>query len=140
MRYFLDGNNLTGSVFKNAGSEGSREQLFIYLQRKKLPKQTTIVFDGVPFRTAVNKGSLRMVFSERGSADDLILSQIKKGDIVVTRDRELQSRARVRGAKILEPADFFRKVEPKGGGLEKPLQENDVEGWLKTFGANGDGN
>jgi hypothetical protein len=133
MRYYLDGNNLAGVIFGNADSEGTREQLFILLQRKKLPKSTTIVFDGHPFKSAVENGPLRIVFSQKKKADEVILSQIKRGDILVTRDRELQSSARVRGAKIIEPSEFLSKIEPKKTGGEKPLYENNIDEWLKIF-------
>ena len=134
MRYFLDGNNLMGTVFRTAAAEDTRKKLFIYLQRKKLPKQTTVVFDGPPFKGAVEKGPLRILFSGTGKADEMILSRISRGDILVTRDRELQSRARVRGAKLLETEDFLAGIERKGTEGEKPARENDIEGWLKAFG------
>jgi len=139
MRYFLDGNNLMGAVFRTAGGEDARERLFVYLQRKKLPKQTTVVFDGPPFKSAVENGPLRMLFSGARKADEMILSRISKGDVLVTRDRDLQSRARVRGAKLLETEDFLASIERKNTEGEKPARENDIEGWLKAFGEGGDG-
>lgn len=134
MRYFLDGNNLAGAWFKSAGKEGSGEHLLIFLQRHKLPKDTTVVFDGARPRPSVEKGALKVIFSGRRTADETILDRIGKGDIVVTRDRELQSRAKVRRAGYMEPEEFLDKIRPKEGGAEKPLKEDDIEGWMKVFG------
>lgn len=134
MRYFLDGNNLAGAWFKSAGAEGSGEHLLIFLQRQKLPKETTIVFDGACVRSSVEKGALKVIYSGRRTADEVILERIGRGDVVVTRDRELQSKAKVRRAGFLEPGEFLEKIRPKDGGAEKPLREDDIEGWMKIFG------
>jgi hypothetical protein len=132
MRYYVDGNNLAGLIFRSS-SEGVREKLFHLLQRKKLPKSTTIVFDGYPFGNSAGKGSRGILFSQKEKADDVIVSKLVRGDFVVTNDRELQSRAKVRGAKIAELAEFLSKIEPKDTSGEKPLRENDIEEWLRIF-------
>ena len=139
MRFYIDGNNMAGAVFGSGGGEVPRERIFLFLQGKKLPKQTTIVFDGPPFRTAVTGGPLRMIFSGNRSADELILSKLTSGDIVVTNDNELASRARVRSAGALSVSGFMTKIEPKAGNHEKPVRENDIEGWMKIFSEPEDG-
>ena len=139
MRFYIDGNNMAGAVFGTRGGEAPRERIFLFLQGRRLPKETTIVFDGPPFRTEVTGGRLRMIFSGNRSADELILSKLTKGDVVVTNDNELGSRARVRSASAMSVKDFMVKIEPKEVNREKPAREEDIEGWMKVFSEPEDG-
>jgi len=96
-----------------------------------------VVFDGV--RPEGIGFAADTVFSGPGrSADEVILSRLResadpRGVIVVTHDRSLADRCRALGARIESPRDFRARLSAGGSG-EKPAREDDVKGWLETFG------
>ncbi|MGB9598787.1 MAG: NYN domain-containing protein [Minisyncoccales bacterium] len=133
MRYFIDGNNLGLYLYKEKHGCDVRAKVLNFLSSKKIPKMITVVFDGFNFRSENEKGSISIIFSKKRKADEVIIEKICKGDIVVTNDRELQSKCRTKGAIIVEIASFISNVQSKLETKEKPIYEPDVEGWMKIF-------
>lgn len=139
MRYFIDGNNLGMYLFRVKEEDDVRAKVLNFLLNHKIQKMTTVVFDGFNFCSENEKGLLSVIFSKKRSADEVIVEKICKGDIVITNDRELQSKCRAKGAKVLEIQSFIATTEPKLPTKEKPDYETDIEGWMKIFkeGKNG---
>lgn len=133
MRYFIDGNNLGLYLFRDEDSGDVRVKVLNFLISRKIPKMTIIVFDGFNFRSENEKGSVSIMFSKKRKADEVITERICRGDIIVTNDRELQSKCRTKGAKIMECASFISNTESRLEIKEKPIYEPDVEGWMKIF-------
>ncbi|MEJ2368494.1 MAG: NYN domain-containing protein [Acidobacteriota bacterium] len=141
MSWYLDGNNLMGRA-GNGSNKDDREIFLARLLENHLPKSCIIVFDGPSFSRSgaaeIRRGRVRVVFSERRSADDVIVERVRKGDRVVSADAELLARAKLRGATPVSPAEFFSCPGPRGrggeAGEEKPAVETHVEEWLRIFG------
>ncbi len=133
MKYFVDGNNLGLFLFREKSGVDLRSKILNFLLTRKIPNGTTIVFDGFPPLTENEKGKLAVIYSRKRKADEIIIERVKKGDFVVTNDRELQSKCRLKGAKIVDLSAFVSKTEIKRIDNEKPVKENDIEGWKKVF-------
>ena len=142
MPYLLDGNNLVGLVRRTSRpSDEDRDALAreIADRLRRTRARAVLVFDG-PGRRGSSLGPLTIRYSEKSSADDLIVGLV--GDArapgeytVVTADQELARRVRDRGAKSLRPDDFWKRFGKEAGsesrGGEAPV---DVEEWTKYFG------
>ncbi|MCX7830322.1 MAG: hypothetical protein N2445_04605 [Acidobacteria bacterium] len=133
MKYFIDGNNLGLFLFKEKKGADARSAILNFLLTRKIPKASIIVFDGFPFCSESDKGQLSIIFSKKRKADEIILEKIKRGDIIVSNDRELQYKCKTKGAKICDLNTFLSKSEMKIVKSEKPHLENDIEGWMKIF-------
>ncbi len=140
MAWILDGNNILGVASSAPRSEGDRERLLHRLLRYKLPRPCTIVFDGPPPRPAVSSdfqmGGVRVAYSGKRSADEVILARAKPGDIVVTADRDLALRCRSLRAKSAAPKEFLAGLKPsqRGHEREKPSDTAvDVDEWMEFF-------
>ena len=112
-----------------------------------------MVFDGGPLRgdrpqQELGPVSIRVPPSGR-DADSVIRALVDSAPtpqdlIVVSSDKALYSYARTRGARVLRTHEWnalerqalagalARRVVAQEG--EKPEREDDIEGWLKTFG------
>lgn len=138
MTWYLDGNNLLGAM----GLRGPGDTRLLLVNRllgMRLPKPCVLVFDGpaAPEVSAASSGkSLRVLFSGKRSADDLIAERLKRGDRVVTRDRELGLRARDREARPVAPAEFLGQLKParRAADGEKPAAGSDLDEWMRIFG------
>ena len=78
-----------------------------------------------------------MIYSDRRSADEVILQRVKPGDRVVTADRDLAVRCRGRRARALDPREFLGGLKPASRGApgEKPPETGvDVDEWMEYFG------
>jgi hypothetical protein len=133
MRYFIDGNNLGMYLFKKNEGADVRAQVLNFLLSRKIPRMTTVVFDGFNFCSENEKGLISVIFSKKRKADEVIIEKVCKGDIVVTNDRELQSKCKIKGAKVWEIAAFISNAKNKLETKEKPNVETDIEGWMKIF-------
>ncbi len=139
MTWYLDGNNILGGGRSREGRD-ARPGLLNHLLSLRLPKPCVVVFDGPPFPQGAGlpatRGALRVLFSGARTADALIVERLRRGDTVVTRDRELGLRARDRQARPLSPEAFFGSVAPARGvsPSEKPAVPGDLEEWLRIFG------
>lgn len=79
-------------------------------------------------------------------ADTLIRELVERSPkaaeiIVVTSDKALYSYCKTLGASVLRAHEWNalerRIISAKAGAGEKPEREDDVEGWLRRFGAGG---
>ncbi len=139
MTCYIDGNNLIGGGRGGRG-EDARPLLLNRLLSLRLPRPCVIVFDGPPFSEGGGMdghGAFRLLFSGGRSADDVIAERLRKGDVVVTRDRELGLRARDRQARAVAPKEFLEGLRPLRFGPssgEKPEPGGDISEWLAIFG------
>lgn len=122
--YLIDGYNL---LFRTAfGKEGEsftkeREKVIQNLSKEiaSASFSASIVFDAA-FQEGPsekqNKGELEIIYTEMGeSADDWIIQEVKRSAkpsllIVVTSDRKLAWRARMKGAQSIPVEDFLKLV------------------------------
>ena len=149
--YLIDGNNLLGSWGGPRAGDDRRHEVVRRVAAfcRGRGARATIVFDGHPLRpdlAAQNLGPVSIRVPEAGrDADSLIRELVERTPrpadvIVVTSDKALYSCAKTLGAAVLrahewnalERAVAARKSAPSGG--DKPEREDDIEGWLKTFG------
>lgn len=139
MTCYLDGNNLIGGGFGSRG-EDRRPSLLNHLLAFRLPRPCVVVFDGPPFSEGggvSGAGAFRLIFSGSRKADDLIAERLRRGDTVVTRDRDLILRARDRQARAVAPKEFFEGLRPlrvRPSCREKPEPGGDIAEWLAVFG------
>ena len=141
MPYFLDGNNLIGHARGSVRpTEEDRSALVAEIaERLRQTKARVVLFFDGPAGRATTLGALSIRHSPGVTADDAILAEIDRARapqevIVVSEDRELQRRARERGAKALTASEFWRRV----GALPQRQQRGpagpiDVEEWLRYF-------
>lgn len=133
MRCYIDGNNLALFIFGKNEKTDIRTKLLNHLLRFKIPKLTTVVFDGFESINETSKGDFNILFSKNRSADQIIIERIKKGDVVVTNDRELQTKCKLKGGKTISIGDFLTGLKPKVEESEKPLSTSDIDEWMKIF-------
>ena len=133
MRCYIDGNNLALFIFGKDEKTDVRTKLLNHLLRFKIPKLTTVVFDGFESINETSKGDFNILFSKNRSADQIIIERIKKGDIVVTNDRALQTKCKLKGGKSISLNDFLIGLKPKVEESEKPLFTSDIDEWMKIF-------
>ena len=115
--------------------------------------RATLVFDGHPLRpdmAAQELGPLRLRVPEPGKDADSVIRELVEQSprpselIVVTSDKALYSYVKTLGASVLRAHEWNaleRKISARETGraaAEKPDRENDVEGWLRRFGADDD--
>lgn len=139
MTWYLDGNNILGMLAGPPRGEDARERLLEELLDRGLPKPATVVFDGPPPGSATRslRGKVKVVYSGRRSADDVIVSLVRPGDRVVTADRELSLRCRDRQARVFAPSEFLSKrrgPRPRPGGEKPEPTAVDVGEWMRIFG------
>ena len=152
MPYLVDGNNLLGSWGGPRGGDDRRGEVvrrvaeFCRLRGAK----ATVVFDGHPLRGDMAQqqlGDLTLRVPERGQDADTVIRELieraaRPADlVVVSSDKELYSYAKTLGASALRAHEWNaleRQLSQQRGRAEKdekPEREDDLEGWLKKFGA-----
>jgi predicted RNA-binding protein with PIN domain len=150
--YIVDGNNLLGSWGGPRGRDDRRAEVVrrvaAFCRARKV--RATVVFDGHPLRpdmAAQDLGPVRLQVPEPGhDADGVIRDLVERAArpselIVVTSDKALYSYVRTLGAGVLRAHEWNaleRKIARGPAGGEKPEREDDVEGWLRRFGAGDD--
>ena len=152
MPYLIDGNNLLGSWGGPAGDDDRRAEVVrrvaAFCRTRNV--RASIVFDGHPLRPEMAAQDLAPVSLRAPpagrDADSLIRELVETAPrpseiIVVTSDKALYSYVKTLGASVLR-AHEWNALERKilhgrgpGPASEKPEREEDVEGWLKKFGA-----
>ena len=150
MPYLIDGNNLLGSWGGPQEGDDRRHEVvrrvaaFCRGRRAK----ATVVFDGHPLRAdlaAQDLGPVSVRVPEAGhDADSLIRELVERAPrpselIVVTSDKALYSYVKTLGASVLRAHEWNALERRASAGRkdasgEKPDREDDVDGWLKTFG------
>ncbi len=148
MAYFIDGNNLIGSIKKEkVGKPEARYWILHYINKfqKKRRSKVILFFDGPKDYDLINiSGNIEVVFSVEREADLLIKEKIKriryrKDLFVITADNEIISYARRKGAKIIKPRRFYNymiRFIKKGDENIKPeenLTEDEIKLWENLF-------
>lgn len=124
MPYLIDGNNLIGFV-SNFSQNDPRSRLDLlgqlWLFQRATRTRLSVVFDGPSDPDLANDCRLwpkfQLYFVQPGEkADEVILNLIQKSKqtaaiILVTSDRELQAKGRLRGVKLLTSAEFARRLK-----------------------------
>jgi predicted RNA-binding protein with PIN domain len=153
--YLIDGNNVLGSWGGPRAGDDRRDEVVRRVASfcRTRGARAVVVFDGGPLRLdrpqqELGLVSLRVPPAGR-DADSVIRGIVDAAPapqdlIVVTSDKALYSYARTRGARVLRVHEW-KALErqalagavakpSKAKDSEKPERENDVAGWLKTFG------
>jgi len=150
--YLIDGNNVIGGrVGWHRDKPGSRRRLVEDLARlariKKL--RISVVFDGAPdpqFPDGSSYRSVRIFYSHQGSdADARIIEMVeaernKNNLLVVTSDRQLTSRIRATGVRVMRSGDFRRMLDeaatdaPDQATDLPEIKDDEMNEWLKYFG------
>jgi predicted RNA-binding protein with PIN domain len=152
MPYLIDGNNLLGSWGGPSREDDRRGEVVRRVSAfcRARNVKATIVFDGHPLRpdmAAQDLGSVRLRVPPQGQdADTVIRELVERAErpaelIVVTSDKALYSYVKTLGASVLRAHEWNQVERRFAGGSgarassEKPEREDDVEGWLRTFGS-----
>ena len=156
MPYLIDGHNLIGQLpdlsLDDPHDEAKLvERLKSFMAHRR--KRCTVVFDGGlpggPSRN-LSTGSVRVIFAHSNTtADRIIMERLRntrdaRAWTVVTADREIIAVAERCHARIQSPADFAREMQaahtapvPKDDP-DPHLSPQDVQEWLRLFGAQGE--
>ncbi len=146
MPYWFDGNNLIGQSSAAALSRPHTRRAFLLTlggYRQTGGGRFLVYFDGDDTGRLTPPAGIRVRYSAPQSADDAIAGRLREirrpaEVIVVSNDRELQSRCRMAGAKTLSWKQFTAKMQARstrqtaGNGPQEP--EVDVEEWMEYFG------
>jgi predicted RNA-binding protein with PIN domain len=155
MAYIVDGNNVMGQTpgwhrDKTKSRRQLLEQLADFAKAKKA--RVTAVFDGAP-DSMMPEGSafrgVKVLYADRGSDADTRIERLvesspnKRGLAVVTSDRRLASAVRSSGATVIRSGEFRKLMENVlASSLQaddgKQVEVDDVNGWLRYFGADED--
>lgn len=152
MPYLVDGNNLLGSWGGPRASEDRRGEVVRRVAAfcRARGARATVVFDGAPLRGDVESqdlGLVRVRVPRPGQdADSVIRDLVERAArpseiTVVTSDKALYSYVRTLGAAVLRAHEWNsaeREAILPSRGAEKPDREDDVEGWLRRFGGDGE--
>lgn len=155
MPYLIDGNNLIGYISRFAQNDPrSRLDLLgqLWLFQRATRKRLIVIFDGPVDQQLLKEcqhwPKFELYFAPPGErADELILNYLQKNPqprnlIVVTSDRELQSKGRLQGAKLMTCPEFARhlrkiiKEKRKEKELKKPAFSSsslELKLWLETL-------
>jgi predicted RNA-binding protein with PIN domain len=150
--YLIDGNNLLGSWGGPSRENDRRGEVVRRVAGfcRARSARATIVFDGHPLRSdmaAQELGAVSLRVPPRGQDADSVIKELveraaRPSDlIIVTSDKALYSYVKTLGARVLrahEWNELERRAAPRGvakDAAEKPEREDDVEGWLRTFGS-----
>jgi predicted RNA-binding protein with PIN domain len=142
MPVLVDGNNLLHRLPQPKRNREQVRRLVLDHCRHERVK-ITVVFDGPPPAGAPPReklGAATVVYAGPETADDVIIRHLPGGAasrdwVVVSDDRELQSRARDRGASTRTLAEWSRKKPPPPPKprIESKLSSREVEEWETFF-------
>lgn len=151
MPYLIDGNNVLGSWGGPREDDDRRGEVVRRVAAfcRARGARATLVFDGGPLRpdlAAQDLGPLSVRVPPHGqNADDVIRELVERAKrpadwIVVTSDKALYSYVKTLGATVLRVHEWNaleRRLATRQSPStsEKPEREDDVEGWLRKFGA-----
>ena len=152
MPYLIDGNNLLGSWGGPSRDDDRRgdvvRRVAAFCRARNV--RATVVFDGHPLRhdmAAQDLGPVSLRVPPQGQdADTVIRELVERAPrpaelIVVTSDKALYSYVKTLGAAVLRAHEWnFQerrqgRAAGSGSASEKPEREDDIEGWLRTFGS-----
>ena len=132
LQYIIDGFNVVHKVSSLKRSTTPRADLIHFIKKHKLTgsvnNKVTVVFDGAPSREIISERGFKVIYSDRCSADDLIIAQIKKTKntsqlIVVSDDREIRDCAKSHGIRSVKVLDF---INPKKLNKSKEKEQKDI--------------
>jgi len=136
--YVIDGFNLVYQIEGLKDSINPHIGLIDHIRNNKLTgshnNKVVIVFDGALNLEAIQKkGKFELLFSDQGSADDLIVNRVKKINnkkqvIMVSDDRQLRDLVRSLGAKVCWVKDF---IFSKKKQIEEEENTKDISPALK---------
>jgi predicted RNA-binding protein with PIN domain len=144
-----DGNNLQGSWGGPRPPDDRRGEVVRRVAAFCRAKgaRATIVFDGHPLRDDMatqELGPVSLRVPPAGSDADTVIRELVERAarpaelIVVTSDKALYSYVKTLGAAVLRAHEWnaLERQVPRGEApSDKPEREDDVEGWLRRFGA-----
>jgi predicted RNA-binding protein with PIN domain len=151
--YLIDGNNLLGSWGGPRGGDDRRGEVVRRVAEfcRLRGARATVVFDGHPLRDEMAQqqlGDILLRVPERGQDADTVIRELidrasRPADlIVVSSDKELYSYAKTMGASAIRAHEWNaleRQLLSQRGRAsdagEKPEREDDLDGWMKKFGA-----
>ena len=148
LNYIIDGNNLIGKIsslmnLQKKDKQASREKLVFLLDRYFIKKKANITlhFDGYP-NTAINASKLKIIYSEKITADEKIKKQISqtksaRNIIVITSDANLAQFAKVCSCKVISSEDFEVEVNKSNSTLDEERiidSINNVDEFKRLFG------
>jgi len=109
------------------GADKARLQLVQLLGKasKLAAYQIVVVFDGPPSRGFRPNNKVKVIYSGRDSADDLIVNMAKSDDLVVTNDSQLRARTLQRGPKVWSVEKLLDTIRPRSGGSRKYSPQSD---------------
>ena len=154
MPYLIDGNNVLGSWGGPRKGDDRRDEVVRRVAAfcRSRGARAVLVFDGGPLRgdrPRQELGPVSVRVPPPGhDADSVIRALVDSASapkdlIVVSSDKALYSYARTRGARVLRVHEWaaLERQAPSGSfprpsdpEREKPEREDDIAGWLKTFG------
>ena len=132
LQYIIDGFNVVHKIPSLKRSVTPRVDLIHYIKKNRLTgsqnNKITVVFDGAPSQEIISEHGFKVIYSDRRSADDLIIEQIKKTKnasqlIVVSDDRQIRDCAKTHRAKSLKVLDF---ITPKRSTKPKEKEKKDI--------------
>jgi predicted RNA-binding protein with PIN domain len=152
MNWLIDGHNLIPNVpgLSLASADDEMQliawlQVFCRMQRTKVE----VYFDLSPAGYSGSRtfGMVKAHFIRQGrSADDAIAARLRHLGksastwTVVTSDRRVQAEAKSVHARVVTSADFSARLiqsqqqeQAKAKEMDKPMQEEEVAGWLELF-------
>ncbi len=152
MTLIVDGHNVIGTgrlpgISLDEEDDEARLVALLRKRRSRIKGKIVVVFDrGLPGgeSRALSSKSVTVRFAPVGmSADDVIISMVRKGNpagiTVVTSDRDLASRARRLGARVMPSLEFVSELKrplpsPEENFRENPrLSKEEVEAWEAMF-------
>src|ERR1700733_13215864 len=152
MPYIIDGNNVMGQIpgwhrDKSAARAKLLSPLAAFSGSKGV--RITAVFDGgadEQFPEGAAFRGVKILYAERGSDADRRIQRLvesasdPRGITVITSDRQLAFLVRSAGAKVMRSGDFRRNILENVSAYdrrpdEKPATAEDLEKWLRYFGA-----
>jgi len=156
MHYLIDGHNLIGKCRTiSLGAPDDEAQLIDLLHRWLLRNnrhQSTVVFDGGVYGhpEQLRAAGIRVIFAHSPQDADARLKQLiecitdRQQYRVVTSDRAVAAMAHAHGIEIVTAEQFAAQLEQPVPKEKRPqrrrrpepkLSRNEVENWLREFGA-----
>ena len=151
MPYLIDGHNLIGQMPNICLHDPEDEmQLVLILNEffKKRRISGTVFFDrrGPGLARKTGAGRLKVEFATPPNTADRMIEQrlrsIKKeasNCVVISSDREIQTVARVLGAKVMDSSEFAKQLQDSNTRFEEdekpqsPISAKELRRWEKLF-------
>jgi predicted RNA-binding protein with PIN domain len=142
-KYLIDGNNLIGKVpslskIQKKDKQAARENLAFMAERFFASKKVVVSLhlDGFA-NQKINTSKIKLVYSEKLTADDRIKKQIEKESnkrnlIVVSSDGNIREFAKVCGCEVISSEDFGREILKSNSMDDEESRIKDIDD-INTF-------